>query len=136
MDKTISKENTAKQLEEIDVEIQELKFKQANLREKWQAEKSCIQIIQNNKEKIESAKRQAEIYERESNLAKVAEIRYGVIHNLESELKSATEKLQLLQSDGKMLKEEVDAEDIAEILSKWTGIPVEGIASVNPIFQF
>lgn len=124
MDKTISKDKTIKRLEEIDAEIQELKFKQANLREKWQAEKACIQIIQNNKEQIESARRQAEVYERESNLAKVAEIRYGVIHNLESELKSATEKLQLLQADGKMLKEEVDAEDIAEILSKWTGIPV------------
>ncbi len=124
MDKSISKENTVKRLEEIDAEIQDLKFKQANLHDKWQAEKACIQIIQSNKEKIESAKRQSEIFERESNLAKVAELRYGVIHNLESELKTATEKLQFLQADGKMLKEEVDAEDIAEILSKWTGIPV------------
>lgn len=125
MDKTISKENIEKRLAEIDIEIAELASKQAILKYKWLAEKVQIQTIQSNKEKIEQAKQQAEEFERIGDLANVAELRYGVIHALETELKAASEKLAELQIDGKILKEEVDAEDIAEILSKWTGIPVK-----------
>ncbi len=125
MDKTISKENIEKRLAEIDIEIDELASKRAVLKDKWLAEKAQIQTIQSNKEKIEQAKQQAEELERTGDLAKVAELRYGVIHGLETELKAASEKLAELQIDGKILKEEVDAEDIAEILSKWTGIPVK-----------
>ncbi len=125
MDKTISKENIEKRLAEIDIEIEELASKRAVLKDKWLAEKAQIQTIQSNKEKIEQAKQQAEELERTGDLAKVAELRYGVIHGLETELKAASEKLAELQIDGKILKEEVDAEDIAEILSKWTGIPVK-----------
>lgn len=125
MDKTISKENIEKRLAEIDIEIAELASKQAILKDKWLAEKVQIQTIQSNKEKIEQAKHQAEEFERIGDLAKVAELRYGVIHSLETELRAASEKLAELQIDGKILKEEVDAEDIAEILSKWTGIPVK-----------
>jgi ATP-dependent Clp protease ATP-binding subunit ClpB len=76
------------------------------------------------KSEIENLKLEAERFEREGNLGKVAEIRYGKIVNLEKQLKEETKKLAEIQKDQRMLKEEVDAEDIAEIVSKWTGIPV------------
>ena len=103
MDKTISKENIEKRLAEIDIEIDELASKRAVLKDKWLAEKAQIQTIQSNKEKIEQAKQQAEELERTGDLAKVAELRYGVIHGLETELKAASEKLAELQKKQKDL---------------------------------
>lgn len=125
MDNSVSIENTKKRLDEIGKEITDLKEKQANLKEKWLTEKSAIRLIQSYKEKIEAAKKQAEDFEREGNLAKVAELRYGTILSYENKLKQESEKLQAMQEGGKMLKEEVTAEDIAEVLSKATGIPVK-----------
>ena len=115
---------TRQRLEEIDEEISELKKKEANLREKWEFEKSVIQKIQNLKAEIESSRLQAENYEREGNLEKVAEIRYSKLYELEKQLKEASEQYEKIQKNGSMLRQEVGEEEIAEIVSKWTGIPV------------
>ncbi len=117
-------ELSAQRLEELVKELSELEEERNRLRSKWQIEKDQIQKIRNIKTKIEDAKAQAEQYEREGDLGKVAEIRYGVITELKKQLEEETKRLQEIQSDSKLLKEEVDAEDIAEIVSKWTGIPV------------
>ncbi|MGC8859247.1 MAG: AAA family ATPase, partial [Ignavibacteria bacterium] len=90
----------------------------------WNLEKELIKTIRTSKEEIEKLRLEAEKFEREGNLGKVAEIRYGKIPTLEKLINEKTEQLATVQKDIKMLKEEVDAEDIAEIVSKWTGIPV------------
>jgi ATP-dependent Clp protease ATP-binding subunit ClpB len=90
----------------------------------WQNEKDSIQTIRQIKEKQEQLGIEAQQAEREGNLAKVAEIRYGLATELEKSLETAKQKLATLQENKKMLKEEVDADDIAEVLSRWTGIPV------------
>ncbi|MCU0415009.1 MAG: ATP-dependent chaperone ClpB [Ignavibacteriaceae bacterium] len=113
-----------KRLEELGQELNELNSERMQLRLHWDLEKDKIQKIRTMKSEIENLKLEAERYEREGNLGKVAEIRYGKITNLEKQLKEETKKLADAQKDKKMLKEEVDAEDIAEIISKWTGIPV------------
>ena len=125
MNNTVSIENTKKRLEDIEAEISELKRKQSDLKELWLTEKASIRLIRDYKEKIEAAKKQAEDFEREGNLAKVAELRYGTILSYENALKQESEKLATIQDSGKMLKEKVTAEDIAEVLSKSTGIPVK-----------
>lgn len=124
MDDINSKEMTKKRLDEINSELASLKEKYLGMRKRWENEKSIIGSISALKEEIESVKHQAEQYEREGNLAKVAELRYGVIHEINKKLDIANQALIELQRSGKMLKEEVDAEDIANIVSKWTGIPV------------
>lgn len=116
--------DTKAKLELIEKEINELKQKEADLKEKWLLEKSIIQTIQDLKTKIEQVKIQADNYEREGELEKVAEIRYGKLYQLQKELKDASEKLNQLQSKSSILKEEVTEQDIAQIVSKWTGIPV------------
>jgi ATP-dependent Clp protease ATP-binding subunit ClpB len=113
-----------KRLEELEQELGELNSERTKLRLHWDMEKAKIQKIRTMKSEIENLKLEAERYEREGNLGKVAEIRYGKITNLEKQLSDETKKLAEAQKDKKMLKEEVDAEDIAEIVSKWTGIPV------------
>jgi ATP-dependent Clp protease ATP-binding subunit ClpB len=113
-----------KRLEELEQELGELNSERTKLHLHWDLEKEKIQKIRTMKSEIESLKLEAERFEREGNLGKVAEIRYGKITNLEKELNEETKKLADAQKDKKMLKEEVDAEDIAEIVSKWTGIPV------------
>ena len=90
----------------------------------WQLEKKEIQEIRKMKSDIEHAKVEAEKFEREGNLGKVAELRYGVITELENKMKQKTEELIRIQKNNKMLKEEVQPEDIAEVVAKWTGIPV------------
>lgn len=112
-------------LNEIDKEISEIKEKYVNLKEHWTLEKSLIQNIRQLKEEIEQVKLEAEQFERQGEFAKVAEIRYGKTLQLENKLKATNEKLAEAQKDGKLLKEKVDAEDIAEIVAKWTGIPVQ-----------
>src|SRR3989338_6202455 len=90
----------------------------------WKGEKDTIQKIRTIKEQIEKAKLEEQTAERKGELGRVAEIRYGTLLQLQKELESENKKLSELQMDKKMLKEEVDAEDIAEVVAKWTGIPV------------
>jgi ATP-dependent Clp protease ATP-binding subunit ClpB len=117
-------EASSKRLEELKQELSELNEERTKLKMHWDLEKEKIQKIRSMKSEIENLKLEAERFEREGNLGKVAEIRYGKITNLEKQLKEETKKLAEIQKDQRMLKEEVEAEDIAEIVSKWTGIPV------------
>ncbi len=118
-------DSTKKRLEEIEKELANLKQEQSSLKERWDKEKSIIQNIRSFKVRIEEAKQKSDEYERQGELGKVAELRYGTILELEKKLKDANGKLVEVQKNSKLLKEEVDAEDIAEIVAKWTGIPVQ-----------
>lgn len=124
MDNTNTKEATKKRLDEIEAELASLKEKHIGMKRRWENEKRVIANISSLKEEIEKVKNQADQLERDGDLAKVAELRYGRIHELNKGLDNAKANLNKMQLEGKMLKEEVDAEDIAEIVSKWTGIPV------------
>jgi ATP-dependent Clp protease ATP-binding subunit ClpB len=117
-------EASAKRLEELLGELNELAEERNKLRMHWNLEKEKIQKIQQLKSDIENTKILAERYEREGDLGKVAELRYGKIAEYEKQLKEESKKLAEIQQNKKMLKEEVDAEDIAEVVAKWTGIPV------------
>ncbi len=116
---------TRERLENIEKEIADAKEEFNALKAHWQKEKDLIKSIRQMKEEIENLKHLAETYEREGDYAKVAEIRYGKLLALEKELDAKTKELAQVQKDKKMLKEQVDAEDIAEIVAKWTGIPVQ-----------
>ena len=111
-------------LEKIEKELSELKVSAESMKTHWQKEKEAIQKIRILKEQIDEAKRAEQQAEREGNLAKVAEIRYGKIGELKKRLEGENQALAALQKDRKMLKEEVEAEDVAEVVAKWTGIPV------------
>ncbi len=111
-------------LESIEKDLAELQQHRSEFLAHWQNEKKLIQSNRTMKGEIERAKTEADQKEREGDLARVAELRYGVIAGLEKKIKEATKQLAAVQKDRKMLKEEVDAEDIAEIVAKWTGIPV------------
>jgi len=115
-----SKERLEK-LEETRADLQE---KINEMKARWQNEKEAIQKIRKVKEDLEQSRIEAQQAEREGNLARAAELRYGVASELEKELEAGKEQLAELQSESKMLKEEVDAEDVAEVVSRWTGIPV------------
>ena len=115
---------SAKRLGELQQELSSLTEEKNQLKLHWNLEKERIQKIRSMKSELENAKTLADKYEREGDLGKVAELRYGKIVTLEKQLKEESEKLAQAQQDKKMLKEEVDAEDIAEIVAKWTGIPV------------
>ena len=119
-----SDENAKYKLDDLKKELSKLDEERTMLRAHWLKEKEFIQSIREMKSAIDLAKTQAEQYERQGDYGKVAEIRYGTITSLEKSLKETNEKLIKLQTNRKMLKEEVDADDIAEIISKWTGIPV------------
>lgn len=125
MDIVSGKELTKKRLEEVEKELSELKEKSSALKIRWNEEKRIIQSIREYKEEIESLKHRADQLEREGNLAAVAEIRYGSIHNTEKKLEEASSKLKEMQEKGVLLKEEITDEDIAEIVAKSTGIPVK-----------
>ncbi len=114
----------ANHLQQIKHDLAELNEKRSELKAHWQVEKELIQSIRSMKAEIERVRIEADKKEREGDLGKVAELRYGVLTGLDKKIKAATAKLAEAQKDHKMLKEEVDAEDIAEIVSKWTGIPV------------
>jgi len=118
-------EESKTRLEIISQELAELNQQRSELRAHWQLEKELIQSIRKMKEEMERAKVEAEQKERQGDLGRVAELRYGVIAGLERKLKEASGKLADVQKNRKMLKEEVDAEDIAEIVAKWTGVPVQ-----------
>jgi ATP-dependent Clp protease ATP-binding subunit ClpB len=109
---------------QIEKELAKLREDSSGRKARWQAEKEAISKIRRLKEQIEQMKAEADRYERAGELAKVAEIRYGKITQLEREAQQAQERFAALQKDGRMLKEEVDEEDIARLVSKWTGIPV------------
>ncbi len=117
-------EASVKRLDDLKKELADLEEKRNKLKSHWLLEKEKIQKIRNIKGEIEKAKADSDKYEREGNLGKVAEIRYGVITKFENELKVETEGLAKIQKDNRLLKEEVDAEDVAEVVAKWTGIPV------------
>lgn len=111
-------------LEKIDEELLNLKTEERKLRGHWETEKNIIKQIRNLKEQIEEAKLEEQKAERSGDLGKVSEIRYGKIQDLNKKLESAEKQYKSAQSEQSMLKEEVTDEDIAEIVSKWTGIPV------------
>ncbi len=117
---TVSKERLAK----IDKEMSDLKEKQQQLEAHWQNEKEVISTIRQAQNKTDELKVQAEKLEREGDLQKVAEIRYGQIPELEKQIQQADKKLKEVQKDKKILKEEVTEEDIAQVVARWTGIPV------------
>lgn len=117
-------EASQKRLEDLKQELSEFEEERNKLRMHWNLEKEKIQKIRSMKSEIDNSKTLAEKYEREGDLGKVAELRYGKIASLEKQLKEETKQLSEIQKNKKMLKEEVDAEDIAEVVSKWTGIPV------------
>jgi ATP-dependent Clp protease ATP-binding subunit ClpB len=108
---------------QIDKELAKLKEDSSGRKARWQAEKEAIGKIRKLKEQIEQLKAEEQKYERAGELARVAEIRYGKIAAAEQELKKAEERFASVQKDSPMLKEEVDEEDIAKLVSKWTGIP-------------
>ncbi len=120
----IRRENDKAKEELLTRQIEELKQQETEYKGRWLAEKEIIDKIQQNKAEIEEAKIQADIAEREGNYGKVAELRYGKIKEKEREIEELQKKLREVQGDRPLIKEEVDAEDIAEIVSKWTGIPV------------
>jgi len=111
-------------LAQLEREIQNLKETSSGLKAHWQNEKESIQRIRSLKEKIEATKVEEQQAERRGDLNRAAELRYGTLTQLQKELEQANQKLAELQKSQKMLKEEVDAEDVAEVVAKWTGIPV------------
>ncbi len=120
----IKREKDQPKLDTIGKELAELKESEKLLKAKWQSEKSLMDKIQHNKVEIENLKFEADKAEREGDYARVAEIRYSRLQALEQEIKEIQEELHLMQGDKAMIKEEVDAEDIADVVSRWTGIPV------------
>ncbi|MFA6597091.1 MAG: ATP-dependent chaperone ClpB [Ignavibacteriaceae bacterium] len=117
-------EASEKRLEELELEVSDFVEEKNQLKQHWILEKEKIQSIRSIKSEIEHAKTNADKFEREGDLGRVAEIRYGTISSLEKKLKEETLLLSQIQINKKMLKEEVDAEDIAEVVAKWTGIPL------------
>ena len=120
----IKREKDEAKLAQLNKEIAELKEQDSSYRAKWQSEKELVNKIQQNKKEIEQLKFEADRAEREGNYGKVAEIRYGKLQALDNEIKSIQEDLKKKQGDSAMIKEEVTAEDIADVVSRWTGIPV------------
>ena len=108
----------------LNKEIAELKEQETSYKAKWQSEKQLVNKIQENKKEIEQLKFEADKAEREGDYGRVAEIRYGKLQALENEIKSIQEDLKHKQGDNALIKEEVTAEDIADVVSRWTGIPV------------
>jgi ATP-dependent Clp protease ATP-binding subunit ClpB len=120
----IKREGGEKKSEELDRQIADLKEERNQLRSKWEHERELIGKIQQNKEAIESYKHEAATAEREGNYGRVAELRYGKIKEAENEINRLRGQLVEAQSDEALIKEEVEDEDIAEVVARWTGIPV------------
>ncbi len=120
----IKRENDAPKLAQLNKEIAELQEVENSFKAKWQSEKNLVNKIQENKKLIEQLKFEAERAEREGDYGKVAEIRYGKLKGLENEIAEIQKKLKEQQGDSAMIKEEVTAEDVADVVSRWTGIPV------------
>ena len=120
----IKRENDEPKLAEINKELAELGGRRDGFKARWESERALVERINSAKDKIEELKHQAAQYEREGDFGKVAEIRYGRIQETEKELLAAKDELLLLQAESKMIKEEVDVEEIAAVVSRWTGVPV------------
>ena len=120
----IKREGDKPKLEALNKEIAELQEQENHFKQKWQGEKNLLNHIQQNKQQIETLKFEAERAEREGNYAKVAEIRYGKLQQLEKDIEATQQQLKEAQGTEAMLKEEVTADDIADVVSRWTGIPV------------
>ena len=119
----IKREHDKTKLASIEEQLNVLQAEAKEMNARWEQEKGYIATIQNEKANIEQMKREAEIAEREGNYGKVAEIRYGRLQQAEANIKAAQEALHAMQG-GSLIKEEVDEDDIAEIVARWTGIPV------------
>ncbi|EPT33820.1 ATP-dependent chaperone protein ClpB [Bacteroidetes bacterium oral taxon 272 str. F0290] len=120
----IKREKDEPQLTQLNKEISDLQEQETSLKAKWQAEKNLVNKIQEDKKQIEQLKYEADRAEQEGNYGKVAEIRYGKLQSLENDIRQIQEKLTETQGGNAMIKEEVTADDIAEVVSRWTGIPV------------
>jgi ATP-dependent Clp protease ATP-binding subunit ClpB len=120
----IKREGDEDKIKLLSEEISNLQAERNSLKAKWQSEKQVVDGIQQSKQEIENLKHEAEIAERNGDFAKVAEIRYGKSKDAEARLQDYQEKLTLQQGDSAMVKEEVDSEDIAGVVSRWTGVPV------------
>ncbi|MBO4773459.1 MAG: ATP-dependent chaperone ClpB [Bacteroidales bacterium] len=121
----IKRENDTEKIARLSEQISALNEKRNGMRARWEQEKQLVNQIQEYKNGIEEAKFQATQEERNGNYGKVAELRYGKIKELENKVKEATENLQLLQGDTPMIDQEVAADDIAAVVARWTGIPVQ-----------
>ena len=120
----IKRENDTDKIAQLDKEIAELKDQETSFKAKWEGEKNLVNKIQQDKEEIEHLKFEADKAEREGNYERVAEIRYSRLKALEDDIKNIQKQLQATQGGEAMIREEVTAEDIAEVVSRWTGIPV------------
>ena len=120
----IKRENDTKKVEEIGKELAELNDKRTAIKAKWDAEKHYVELIQEEKNNIETYKHQAEVAERDGDYGRVAELRYGKIREAEAAIEKAKTELNAVQGDHPLVDEEVGSDDVAEIVSRWTGIPV------------
>ena len=120
----IKRENDTEKIAQLDKDIAELKDKEHALRAKWEGEKALVNKIQEDKQQQENLKLEAERAEREGNYERVAEIRYSKLKELDDDIKKTQEQLKSTQGGAAMVREEVTADDIAEVVSRWTGIPV------------
>ncbi len=120
----IKRENDTKKVEEIGKEIAELNDKRSAIKAKWETERNYVELIQKEKSNIETYKHQAEVAERDGDYGRVAELRYGKIREAEAAIEKAKADLSAAQGDHPLVDEEVGADDVAEIVSRWTGIPV------------
>ena len=120
----IKRENDTVKLKQLNAEIDDLQKQEKQIREKWESEKALVAKIQQDKQHIEQLKIEADNAERDGNYGRVAEIRYGKLKELEQDITRIQEELHSKQGDSALVKEEVTADDIAEVVSRWTGIPV------------
>ena len=120
----IKRENDVDKIKQLDKEIADLKDKEHQFRAKWEAEKGLVNKIQQDKQEMENLKFEAERAEREGNYGRVAEIRYGKLKQIQDDIDSIQKQLKATQGGETMVREEVTADDIAEVVSRWTGIPV------------
>ena len=120
----IKRENDTVKLKQLNAEIEDLQKQEKSIREKWESEKNLVSRIQQDKQSIEQLKIEADNAERDGNYGRVAEIRYGKLKELEADITRIQEELHSKQGDSALVKEEVTADDIAEVVSRWTGIPV------------
>ena len=120
----IKRENDTDKIAQLDKDIAELKDQEKSFRAKWESEKGLVNKIQQDKQQMEQLKFEAERAEREGNYERVAEIRYGKLQALEQDIKDIQAQLRNTQGGNAMIREEVTADDIAEVVSRWTGIPV------------
>ena len=120
----IKRENDTDKIAQLDKDIAELRDQESSFRAKWESEKGLVNKIQQDKQQIEQLKFEAERAEREGNYERVAEIRYGKLKQLDDDIKNIQSQLKSTQDGNAMIREEVTADDIAEVVSRWTGIPV------------